>query len=148
MKKFGLIVLGLLALVVVAVVVAPSLIDWNRFKPQIAEAVRNSTGRDLRIDGDLKISLLPSIRVSAGSVRLSNEAGMTAPDMVSIGSVSLEAKLWPLLGKRLVVSSLVVKDASINLEVDKTGHPNWSFAPPGSSGAKAAEPEAAGSGPF
>ena len=145
MKKLAFIVLGLIALLVVAVLVAPAFIDWNRFKPQIAEAVRNSTGRDLRIDGDLKISLLPSIRVSAGDVRLSNAAGMTAPDMVSIGSVALEAKLWPLLGKRLVVNSLVVKDASINLEVDKAGHPNWSFAPPAGT---AAQPAAGGGSPF
>ena len=148
MKKFSFIVLGLIALLVVAVLVAPAFIDWNRFKPQIAEVVRSSTGRDLRIDGDLKISLLPSLRVSAGDIRLSNAAGMTAPDMVSIGSVALEAQLWPLLSKRLVVNSLVVKDPSINLEVDKSGHPNWALVPAGGTGGTAAAPEAGGSGPL
>lgn len=141
MKKLALILLGIVVLLVVAIFAAPALID---FKPRIIAAVHDATGRQLRIDGDLSVSLLPSVKVSASGVHLSNAPGMTAPDMVSVGSVRLEARLFPLLSRRLVIDSLVVSDPAINLEVDKAGHENWSFAPPGAPAAAAAAPAAEG----
>jgi AsmA protein len=145
MKKAALILLGIVVLLVVAIFAAPALID---FKPRIIAAVHDATGRQLRIDGDLSVSLLPSVKVSASGVHLSNAPGMTAPDMVSVGSVRLEARLFPLLSRRLVIDSLVVSDPAINLEVDKAGHENWSFAPPGApAAAVAAAPSEGGGAP-
>ena len=147
MKKLAYILggalVGLIVLLVVAVLAAP-LINWNHFKPQIADAVRGATGRDLRIGGDLRISLVPKVRVSAGDIHLSNAAGMSAPDMVSVGSVDLEAELLPLLGKRLVIDSLIVQNPSVNLEVDKAGNRNWILTAPGAAPPEAAAPQPSG----
>ncbi len=67
---------------------------------------------------------------------------MTAPEMLSIGDLSLEAELWPLIGGRLVIDQLTVTNASLTLEVNKAGTPNWRFA-----GASGAAPAAAGAAP-
>lgn len=128
MKKLLFALLGIVILLVVAVLVGPSVID---LRPRIASVVHDATGRELRIDGDLHIALFPEVRVAASGIHLSNAPGAISPEMLSIDSVTLEAELWPLLSKRLVVNSLVIKHPVANLEVDKTGRPNWAFAPEG-----------------
>jgi len=143
MKKLALVLLGIVVLLVAAVFVLPAVID---FKPRIIEAVRSATGRELRIDGDLRITLVPSVRISASGVHLANASGMTAPDMISIGSLRLEARLLPLLSRRLVIDTLVVEDPTINLESDKAGHRNWEFTPPAALGEPAREAAGEGGG--
>ena len=128
MKKLAIIVAGLIVLLVAAVFVAPSIID---FKPLIASRVKAATGRDLKIDGALRLSLLPRLSVSAAGVHLSNAAGAKATEMVTIGALDLQAELWPLIGGRFVIDSLSVTNPAVNLEVAKDGTPNWAFAPAG-----------------
>jgi len=144
MKKLAIIVAGLIVLLIAAVFVAPSVID---FKPLIASRVKAATGRDLKIDGALRLSLLPTLSVSAAGVHLSNAAGAKAAEMVTIGAVDLQAELWPLIGGRFVVDSLTVTNPAVNLEVAKDGTPNWAFAPPGQAAASTPQEKAASAAP-
>ncbi|HYB57604.1 MAG TPA: AsmA family protein, partial [Alphaproteobacteria bacterium] len=77
MKKLAIVVVGLIVLLIAALFVAPSVID---FKPLIASRVKAATGRDLKIDGALRLSLLPTLSVSAAGVHLSNAAGAKAAE--------------------------------------------------------------------
>ena len=67
MKTLAYIVSGILTLLILVVVVAPFFLDLNDYKGDIAAAVKDATGRDLAIDGDIVVSLvpLPTIRVAA-----------------------------------------------------------------------------------
>ena len=58
------------ALLVAAIVVLMNM-DFNRYKPLIAEEARKATGRDLVIAGDLElvISLTPAVSRSSVSKR-------------------------------------------------------------------------------
>ena len=142
MKKFLLALVGIAVLLVVAVLVGPSLID---LRPRVAAAVHDATGRDLRIDGDLLVAFLPRLRVLARGIHLSNAPAAATPEMLSVDSVALEAELWPLLWRRLVIDSLVVERPTLNLEIDKDGRPNCAFQPPGKAEDRTAEkPEAQG----
>ena len=143
MKKVAIVIAGLIVLLLAALFVAPSVID---FKPLIASRVKAATGRDLKIDGPLKLSLLPTLSVSASGVHLSNAAGAKAPEMATIQAVELNAELWPLLGGRFVIDSLTVTNPTVNLEVAKDGTPNWAFAPPGTAPAAASPSGGAGGG--
>lgn len=143
MKKLLLAVLGVVVVLAAAVVILPSVVD---LRPRIAAAVRAATGRDLRIDGSLHIAVLPKLRVSATGIHLSNAPGASAPEMFSVDSVALQAEVWPLLSRRLVVDSLVIEHPTVNLEVDKAGRPNWSFQPQGKAEAAPAEEKPAAQG--
>jgi len=59
------IVAGLMIALFVTVYVILSGYDFNRFKPQIAQTVRDATGRELTIGGDirLQIGLTPALVV-------------------------------------------------------------------------------------
>jgi AsmA protein len=137
MKKAALIIVALVAVIIVGAIAALALIDWNRFKPEIAEAVREATGRELRIDGDIELSILPDIEFRVTGVHLANAAGMTAPDMISVGSLTGKVKLLPLLGRQLIIESFIVSEPAVHLEVDRDGRANWAFPSPG---AAAGEP--------
>ena len=60
MKKLLWIVGGLIGLLIVAAVAAPFFVDLNNYKAEIAQKAKEATGRDLAIDGDISLSILPT----------------------------------------------------------------------------------------
>ncbi len=120
-------VLGLVVLVAVAAIAVLSSLDWNAYKPEIGEAVRKATGRDLTIGGDIELSLFPQLAFSVGDVSISNAPGMPTPEMLSLKSVSGRIDLFPLLKRDVIVESFVLREPVVNLEVDEQGRPNWRF---------------------
>ncbi len=143
MKKILIGLAAVVVLLVVAVFIVPSLINWKSYEPEIAAAVRDATGRELRIEGDISVSIVP-LSVSIGRIRLSNADGMPSPEMISVASIDARLALLPLIGGSVVVESLVVREPAIFLEVDENGRPNWVFEP--AAPAEPAPPAAAGDG--
>ena len=118
-------------------------LDFNQYKPLIAEQTKKATGRDLAIAGDLKldISLTPAVAVSG--VTLSNAAWSERRDMVTVERFEAQVALWPLLFGDIEVKRIVLIGADIVLEVDGQGRANFDFQAAG-----AATPEEAQSGEF
>src|SRR3546814_1499498 len=54
------VVAGLVVLLIAGVLIAPSFVDWKAYKGQIAAAVRDATGRELTIAGDIDLAVLPT----------------------------------------------------------------------------------------
>ena len=79
MKNLGIVLLGLLVVLVAAVFIAPGFIDWNAQKGRLSAEVRALTGRDLVVDGDVSLSLLPVPALSAYQVRFAYLEGVSAP---------------------------------------------------------------------
>src|SRR5690606_6011010 len=107
---------AVVALLIVAVLVAPLLIDWNAFKPRLAAAVEEATGRQLEIDGDLRLSLLPSPTLSAEGARLANIEGGSQQPMISLEALEVHVALAPLVGGDLRVKSIALVEPAILLE--------------------------------
>lgn len=127
MKK---ILIALVVLVVVAlgaVVALPFFIDVNAYKPTIEAKAKESLGRDLKLNGPIKLSIWPNIGVEASDVVLANVPGGQAKEMAKLKSLVVSVKLLPLLSKTVEVDSFVLNEPVINLEVDKAGKPNWQF---------------------
>jgi uncharacterized protein involved in outer membrane biogenesis len=123
-------VLAFIALLVVAAFVVPSFMDWNSYKPEISERIEALTGRQLFIDGDIEISLLPSPKLRIADVRLSNLPGAAAADMARLRALELQLALGPLLSGEIQVVSLKLIDPVIELEQLADGRKNWLFTPP------------------
>jgi len=146
------------ALVVLVVVGLPFVINTGFVKDRIAGAAEDATGRVLAIDGDISLSLFPSLSLDVSGVRLANAEGGVAAEMVSIGSLSASLDGMALIGGSTVIDSVVIRDPAIYLEADAGGRPNWELAPQatddagGGGGTDAgdspvSEPEAAGTPP-
>ena len=130
MKKFFYAIAGLIVVTVALVLVAPSFIDWNRYKGDVAAAVREATGRDLAITGDLDLAFLPTPHLVASDLRLASFAGAAEPDMIRLSGLRLRVALVPLLRGRLAVTSLVLVEPVIVLEESADGRASWRFTPP------------------
>ncbi len=129
MKKLLIGVGSVLGLVVVLVLAGPLLLPAGVIKERLTAAVLEATGRELRIAGALRLSLLPSPGVVVQDASFANAPGGVAPAMVRLKSLDVALRLWPLLSGRLEVARLVLTEPVIALEVDKDGRGNWVFTP-------------------
>lgn len=127
MRKVLIAIVGLVIVLVAAVLVVPSLIDWNGYKPEIQAAARDATGRELKIGGDLSLSILPSPTLSVADVSLANAEGGSAPDMASLESLDVSVALIPLLTGEIRVTSVTLVKPVIVLEKLPDGRANWTF---------------------
>jgi len=127
--RIVLIVVGaVLALLVAAVLVGPSLVDWNAHKDRIVAEVREATGREFSIQGDMSLTLLPVPALSAQGVRLASIEGGSAAPMVDLKELRVRIALLPLLEGTVQVERILLVEPRISLEVLPDGRRNWSFA--------------------
>jgi len=124
---YGLI--GLVVVLVAAVLIVPALIDWNGYKDEIAAEVRAATGRELVIDGDISVSLLPSPHASVSGVRFANVEGASEPDMLRLEEASADIAFWPLLSGEVRVESVTLLNPVITLETTEDGAASWVMQP-------------------
>jgi AsmA protein len=111
---------------------------------QLADSVRQATGRDLRIAGSVHVIVLPSIGITAEDVGFANAAWAATPEMAKLKSLEVALRVWPLLQGRIEIARLILTDPEIALEVGKDGVGNWVLATPAA--APAATAGGAGSG--
>jgi len=142
------IVVGALLLIVVAVLVAVAfLFNPNDYKGEIAAAVAKSTGRTLALDGNLALSVFPTVRIGVGSATLSNAPGFGAAPMAKIGGAELSVSLLPLLMGRIEIAKARLTGLELNLARDARGRNNWEDLGGGAAAAPAggAAPSSSGS---
>ena len=125
LKIIGITLASLVALIVVVAIVVPLLVDLNDYKPEISKAVRQQTGRDLGLEGDIGLSLFPWIGVELGKTRLSNAPGFGKQPMVEVDKVAVKVELLPLLRKQVIVDTVVLHGLKVNLARDRKGRNNW-----------------------
>ena len=125
LRKLFLVLGVLVILVVVAAFVAPMLIPKDWLRDQITAQAEQATGRDLVIDGDLSLQLLPSAVVNLSDVRFTNFEGGSRPDMATLKELRVHVAVLPLLSSEVEVREFVLIEPDILLEVDKDGRANW-----------------------
>lgn len=144
MGRLLLIGLALVLLAGAALVLSPMLIPASVYKAEIAKAVEHATGRAFKIDGEVKLAILPKLSASLEKASLANVEGGKAPAIAEVGRASVGLKLWPLLSRKFEITSFLLEDAVIHLEVDKKGNPNWKFEGAGASDGSAGGTKSAG----
>ena len=112
-------------LIVIAIFTLPLLIDPNNFKSEIAAAVKDKTGRDLALPGELKLSIFPWLGISTGKMALGNAAGFQDQPFATLEESDIKIKLMSLLTKKIEVSHLVLKGLVLNLAKNQQGVSNW-----------------------
>jgi len=139
-KKLAVALVVLLVVAVAALLVLPSFWDWNGEKGRMAALVREHTGRDLEIAGDVSLRLLPTPAFAAGQVTLANLAGGSEPAMVRLEELRVSIALLPLLRGEVLVESVTLVKPEVLLEVLADGRANWRLAdaPPAAAASPAA----------
>ncbi|MBF0324053.1 MAG: AsmA family protein [Alphaproteobacteria bacterium] len=117
-------VVGGFGIAVLAIAAAKSL-DLGRIKTLLVAEVKAATGRDLTINGGLRLrgGLVPAL--VADGVSLANRPGGSRPDMLRVDRVEAELALLPLLRGDVRVVRVVVSGPDIVLETGADGIGNW-----------------------
>ncbi|SOD91167.1 AsmA family protein [Caenispirillum bisanense] len=130
MKKVLIGVAALLVVILAVVLIAPSFIDWNRYRGDLAEWVRTQTGRQLDIAGGLSLSILPAPTLVASDVTFANDPAGSAEHMVRMQELAVRVAFGPLLGGRIQVESVRLVEPRLVLEMLPDGRGNWTFDRP------------------
>lgn len=121
------IILGLLVTLFVAAAVAFVIFfDPNDFKDQLANEVETATGRSLKIDGDLSLSLFPWLGVETGALTLGNARGFDKQDFAHVDAANIRVKLVPLFSGQIEMDTVTLKGLNLNLTRLANGRNNWS----------------------
>jgi len=115
----------LIVLVVAAAIILPMVIDPNDYKGEVITQVKEATGRDLKIDGDLNLSVFPWFGIETGGLELSNADGFGDQPFAVVKHAAVRVKLMPLLSKQLEVDTIGLEGLELNLIKAKDGRGNW-----------------------
>lgn len=140
---------GLVLLLAAAVFVATSVIDPNRYRGKVEAIVADLVGRPLVIEGDLQLTWYPWLGVQMGRAHFDNPPGVAGPPLAEWQSVTVAAKVLPLLKGEVVVDRIRLHSPQVHLRRDAQGRGNWenlgSQRPPSSTtGSNKPPPEIAG----
>ncbi|MDB0064609.1 AsmA family protein, partial [Gammaproteobacteria bacterium] len=118
------------ALVALLIVVAAATIflltfDANENKQSIADLVKEQTGRELVLDGDVGFSIFPQITITLGSAQLSNAEGFTADVFAQVEKVMASVELLPLFIGNIQIDTIKLQGLQVNLETKASGKTNW-----------------------
>lgn len=105
-------------------VVVPLLFDPNEYRQEIMEQLRKQIGRNLVIEGGLRLEIFPLLVVHVGAISVGNAHGFDAkPAEIERAEVSI--RLWPLLYQQIEISQVTIERLKLNLAKDNDGHANW-----------------------
>ncbi|HET9405118.1 MAG TPA: AsmA family protein [Burkholderiales bacterium] len=138
--KYALFALaGLVVLAGAVLAYVAATFDPNQYKPQIVQAVKEKTGRTLKLEGDIALSFWPSIGAKIGKASLSERA--SDREFAAVETVHVSLKLLPLLSRQAVADTVRVKGLRASIVKAKDGRTNVDdfTGPPAAKGAPAAK---------
>ncbi len=130
MSRFLSFLFVVVLLVVGVLFAAPSFIPVESYKPQISALVKEQTGRDLTIDGDISLSFLPRLAVSVNDVSFQNADWADAPHMAKMDQLEIVLKILPLIRGEVALDRFIMVRPEIDLAVNRQGVGNWVFDVP------------------
>ena len=123
-SKIALSSLGFLILLVGAGV---HFFEWNMLREPIAQHVRDATGREFAINGNLDVRLARAPRIIAEGIVLGNAPWARQPNMAEIDRVDFTFDALALWRGRVVLPEVNLGAARILLEKNAEGAANWDF---------------------
>ena len=129
---------ALVAFVVLGVLVVVWLVDPNSFKSQIEAAVRDRTGREFALVGDIELGFFPWLSLRTGEGRFGSPPAFGPEPLVSWKSARLGVKLFPLLRGDVIADRIMLSGADLRLVRHADGSANWL----GLTGTEPADPDA------
>jgi len=114
---------GLVLLVLVAVAIIAATFNPNDYKPLIVKMVQEKKQRTLNIEGDIKLAFWPKLGANLGKVSLSEH--QSDKEFASVQGLKVSLALLPLLKKELVVDTIYVDGARVNIVRYKDGTTNF-----------------------
>ena len=114
-----------------AAIVTLYFLDWNQMRGPIGRYASARSGREVRIDGNLKVDLFrtqPHVSVGGlyiGNANSANPAWAGRPQAALIQQGDVEFRLWPALWGNWILPLVKIDQAEILLMRSPDGRTNW-----------------------
>lgn len=116
---------AIVGLAVVAVVVVTLFVDPNDYKDDIERLAEQQTGRQLILDGDLRLSVFPWVAIEFGPASLGDAPGFGDEPFLALKQARLGIRFWPLLTGRVEIGTVRLDGVTVRLVTDAQGRNNW-----------------------
>ena len=126
MTRLLQIIFVLIVLLVGAAIILPFAIPSSVYRERVQLAASEALHRDIALDGELHLSLLPRIEVRASTVSIANAEGFGEAPLAEMGEMRVAVKLQPLLSRRIEIAEFVLIDPVIRLQQSGTRN-NWTL---------------------
>ncbi len=127
LKYFGIAIGALLALVLVLVLAVALLFDPNDYREELQRTAQQRMGRNLTLEGDLRLAWFPWLALEAGPASIGNAEGFEGGPLLRVERMRLGLKLRTLLlQRRLEFDTVRLERPVLRLSVDAAGRNNWS----------------------
>ena len=110
--------------------IAPIFVDWSNYRTDLEAYGERISGREVRVNGDITVRLLPAPVLKVSDIRVANPEGATSPHLLIAKELEATFALAPLLRGKIEVSSIEIDSPVIEAELLPDGG-TWSLAPKG-----------------
>ncbi|WP_085164405.1 outer membrane assembly protein AsmA [Gilliamella bombi] len=119
-KKILVILFALILVITISIVSLIVFVDPNNFRGFISDTVKDKTGYELSIDGNLRWHIWPQVSILTDSIKLT-DAGASKP-LLAADNMRLDVELLPLFSKKLSVKNVFIKSAVISITNESKGN--------------------------
>ena len=102
-RKIFLTAVLVLVVLIVALYAFLSLYDFNKFKPMIANAVKDATGRELTIAGDIDFELGIRPILTVEEISFQNALWSSTPDLAKIKRMEVQVAVYRCSSANLIL---------------------------------------------
>ena len=99
--------------------------DYNKLKPRVAQLVKDATGRELHLGGEINLAIGFSPSLVVTDVALANVSWGSQPQMITVQKLQAQVRLLPLLKRDVEVKNISLAGVELLLENDPNGKGNW-----------------------
>ncbi|MDH6256361.1 AsmA protein [Bradyrhizobium sp. BR13661] len=123
MKRLGTPIAALLGVVLIALIATSWLINRDALRTAVEAQIRDVTGLELSVAGNIDISVLPASYISFHDVGL--KGGGTADPALHVDVLTANLRLLPLLLQRFEIADLTLLRPQIHVSLKPDGDSNW-----------------------
>lgn len=124
MRKIGIAVGVIVAIIILALLIVPRFIDINQYRGTIQAELQKRLDRPVTL-GPMSLSLLPpSVRVNG--LTIGDDPSFSNQNFATAQELYISAKFWPLLRKQVEISALDLRNPKI--EIVRNAQGIWNFS--------------------
>ena len=126
-KKALIIPASLLLILILVAYAFLIFYDFSKFKPMIIRAVKETTGRELKIGGkiDVKLGLKPALLLQ--DISFQNAPWGSGPEMATVKHIEVQLALLPMIRGEFEFAKIVLHEPDFVLETNGNGKTNVEF---------------------
>jgi uncharacterized protein involved in outer membrane biogenesis len=127
-------ILGIVFLIVVSLIatilVVLTTFDFNSMKPEVAQRVREATGRELTIGGNIEFKLALNPILSVENVRFQNALWGSRSDLATLKRLEMQVAFLPLFWGTITIKRMLLYKLDILIETNSSGQSNLELSIP------------------